>query len=131
MYEDKQRTFSGFMHWLLTIDDPNDTESRAFYQVGDLVGMLIAGDLAYAGIIDKPTIEEMGNLVANVSKGAVGGLVYLQLILQKVKNAKYDAADVALVFINLYQSVKRDLEANWNEMEMDPIVFEHSLCKLK
>ncbi|KAK7696533.1 hypothetical protein QCA50_001191 [Cerrena zonata] len=76
---DEQQSFTGFIHWMATMIDPTDN-MKAFYQVGDLIGMLIAGDLAYADIINKPTVEEMGKLVAKVSKGAVGGLVYLQLV---------------------------------------------------
>ncbi|KAK7696524.1 hypothetical protein QCA50_001182, partial [Cerrena zonata] len=106
--------------------DPTDN-MKAFYQVGDLIGMLIAGDLAYADIINKPTVEEMGKLVAKVSKGAVGGLVYLQLVEQKSRNAKYSVDEVQPVFVNLYQRLKEDLGEEWEEMKMDPIVFEHSL----
>ncbi|KAK7677631.1 hypothetical protein QCA50_019442 [Cerrena zonata] len=81
---DDLNSFSKFVDWLDNSKDPSDGV-RDFFMVGDLTGMLIAGDLAYAGVIDKPTVEEMGKLIAKVSKGAIAGLVYLRLLRSSPK----------------------------------------------
>lgn len=49
-------------------------DGKVFWQVGSLTQLLIAGDLAYADIIQQPEPEDMGHLVAVVSKGATSGM---------------------------------------------------------
>ena len=98
-----------------------------------LIRLLVAGDLAYAGIVEKPSVEEMGSLISVVSKGAVSGLNLLGLLPdKKTKHSKYPPTQVVNAFKLLFDRLKEALDAvEWNDMGLDTIVLEHSLCKLK
>lgn len=113
------------------IKSPQD-QRKAFLHTGSLLQLLVAGDLAYAGIIDMPTVEEMGILIAKVSKGAIAGLVVLQLLPTKEKGYKYPPVQVLKAFTSLYKSLQEKLtEDEWQEMGLNTVVLEHCLCKLK
>lgn len=125
------KKFSQFEEWLESSTNDADRKKH-FWLVGKLTRLLIAGDLAYAGVIDKPTVEEMGALIAKVSKGAIAGMVYLNLLPGRAKNYHYPARQTALAFKELYDRLKEELSDDERDrMGMDAIVLEHSLCKLK
>ena len=113
--------------------DTKDSEGNSFRQIGPLIRLLVAGDLAYAGIVEKPSVEEMGSLISVVSKGAVSGLNLLGLLPdKKTKHSKYPPTQVVNAFKLLFDRLKEALDAvEWNDMGLDTIVLEHSLCKLK
>lgn len=103
-----------------------------FHQIGPLTRLLIAGDLVYAGIIAAPTVEEMGGLVASTSKGALQGLIELNLLRPMEKGDGSYPDKVIHAFTSLYHNLKESLTSEeWKRMGMDVLVLEHSLCKFK
>ena len=104
----------------------------AFHQIGPLTRLLIAGDLVYAGIITPPTVDEMGSLIASVSKGALQGLIKLNLVPPANKGDDMYPEKVTRAFTTLYHDLKGSLTSDeWKRMGMDVLVLEHSLCKFK
>ena len=109
----------------------NPLEYNTFYQVGLLARLLIAGDLAYAGVIPKPTIEEMGRMIALVNKGALTGLARLGLLNLPKKGTKLSKDEVTVAFKVVYEYLSNNLTQEEQDiMGIDTIVIEHSLCKL-
>lgn len=82
---------------------------KNFYPFGDLIGMLVASDLAYAGVINKPTVEEMSKLIAKVSKGAIVSLIYLQLLSAQHKSYVYPKYQTVNAFTEIYNYLKEEL----------------------
>lgn len=120
--------FEQFVQQMQIVENDWD-KGKAFFQVGTLTQLLITGDLAYANIIQKPGVEEMGHLIAVVSERAVSGLEQLGLLYGQ---KKYTPEQVISVFTDLYNQLQEAItEGEWQNMSMDPIVLEHSLCKLK
>lgn len=77
--------------------------------VGKLVGYLICADLVYAGVLDLPTPEVVGDIVADIGKGGRAGLVRLKLI-----RGNATKRDVSLAF----QSLHRYIEGHFREEGM-------------
>ena len=127
---EKQKSFTECVEWFR---DTKDSEGNSFRQIGPLIRLLVAGDLAYAGIVEKPSVEEMGSLISVVSKGAVSGLNLLGLLPdKKTKHSKYPPTQVVNAFKLLFDRLKEALDpVEWSDMGLDTIVLEHSLCKLK
>ena len=135
-------TFTSVIEWLDKAEDKSvlvkkikdkqkPLEYNTFYQVGLLARLLIAGDLAYAGVIPKPTIEEMGRMIALVNKGALNGLARLGLLNLPNKGTKLSKEEVTVAFKVVHEYLTNNLtQEEQDNMGMDPIVIEHSLCKL-
>ena len=88
--------------------------------------------MVYAGLIAEPSVEEMGSLIAAVGKGAVSGLILLRLLPPKpTRTYKYPPMQVVNAFTLLYNDLKSSMDKEWVHMGLNPIVLEHSLCKLK
>ena len=100
----------------------------AFTQAGSLSRVLIVGDLVYAGIISKPTLDEMGTIIKDLNKGAVAGLTKIGLLPSTTK--KHSSEDVVEAFRNAYDTLQSNLtKEEWDAMGMDVLTVEHSLCK--
>ncbi|KAI0666354.1 hypothetical protein C8Q78DRAFT_994787 [Trametes maxima] len=94
-------------------------------QLGPLTGMLITADLVYAGKVAMPSVEEMGEMVHLLDRGASACLHFFRL-LDKSSNKE----TVQFVFTSLYDKVYASFtEAERSAMTFDPIMFEHCLCK--
>ncbi|KAI0676636.1 hypothetical protein C8Q78DRAFT_1073420 [Trametes maxima] len=94
-------------------------------QLGPLTGMLITADLVYAGKVAMPSVEEMGEMVHLLDRGASACLRFFRL-LDKSSNKE----TVQFVFTSLYDKVYASFtEAERSAMTFDPIMFEHCLCK--
>ena len=107
-------------------------DHSTFHHIGPLTQLLIAGDLVYAGIIAPPTVKEMGCLIASLSKGALQGLIALNLLHPADKGDDSYPDKVTDAFATLYKHLKGSLESDqWTKMGMDVLVLEHSLCKFK
>ena len=107
-------------------------DHSTFHHIGPLTRLLIAGDLVYAGIIAPPTVEEMGSLIASLSKGALHGLIALNLLRPAEKGDDLYTEKVTDAFATLYTHLEGSLESEqWKKMGMDVLVLEHSLCKFK
>ncbi|KAG6848987.1 hypothetical protein H0H93_012214 [Arthromyces matolae] len=102
--------------------------NKKITNVGPLTAVLIAGDLADAGVIPEPTPEMMGKLIFDLSKGAMVGLRYLKLIVGSHPSQQ----DVQRAMVILYNHLK----ANLTDEEQQIIKFsvrmiEHGLCKIQ
>lgn len=76
-----------------------------------------------------PEVDKMGQLIASISKGALDRLEWLMFLHEK---EKYITDEVKAAFEMFYNWVENALSAEeWKEMGLDPIILEHSLCKLK
>lgn len=124
------RTFSNFVAWLETVKFQDGR--NAFRLVGKLTRVLIAGDLVYAGMLDEPTVDEMGVMIAKISKGGIGGLRYLNLLPPHIPGYPFTPTQVLNAYTIVYNRLKEALDSEeWNEMGMNTLVLEHSLCKVK
>ncbi len=93
--------------------------------VGKLTSALCASDLVYSGLVEMPSVEEMGNLVCRIGAGAVKGLVALRLVQGQGPSSK-----VFPIFCRLYRALDSSLDAELKaKMDFDVIMFEHLLCK--
>lgn len=105
-------------------------DNMTFTQVGDLIRLLVAGDLVYAGIFQGPTLEEMGAVITKVNKGAIAGLKKLGALPDQQDKHTSDQVDKALS--DVYNSLRSGLtQEEWKDMGMDVLTLEHSLCKYK
>lgn len=91
--------------------------------------MLICGDLALAGIIDMPSVEEMGRMIADLGRGAQRGLYQLGLISSSKPN-DVESTDIIQAFKNLYIYLEAALTPEEKmAMSFSPLMLEHTLCK--
>ncbi|KAF8949810.1 hypothetical protein BDZ97DRAFT_1934993 [Flammula alnicola] len=58
---------------------PANKKSR-FPEIGDLTAYLLTADYVYAGVVAKPTLEEMGTIIHIINKGAVKALETVGLL---------------------------------------------------
>jgi hypothetical protein len=124
-----------FNRWLLS-DRPEHRKSftdlldlfdnsKAFPSVGKLTGYLMASDYAIAGVVDMPTLEELGAIVFDIGKGAMTGLRLLELQCETKEETIQAIAHVdKLVRDHFYNE---ELE----KMDYNPFVLEHMLCKFR
>ncbi|KAF8171682.1 hypothetical protein BJ912DRAFT_860433, partial [Pholiota molesta] len=101
-------------------------KKTAYPTFGRLVAYLVAVDLAYAGEIPAPTLDEMGDVIEYIDKGAVGGLRVLQLFHGKGPDG------AGQVFKHVFRYLDTALtETQKTEMRFDVFMVEHGLCKVK
>ncbi|KAF6746527.1 hypothetical protein DFP72DRAFT_1076366 [Ephemerocybe angulata] len=99
------------------------THSTAFPTMGPLIGYLLASDYALAGVVEKPTIRELGELVFSIRKGAYTGLSNLGFAC-----ATEDATAGALEVLHA-EICRRLPETRRVQMGYDVFILEHMLCK--
>jgi len=68
---------------ILYVQKKNGT--MLFPQLGPLASYLLTADLYYAGIVTKPTVDDMSTIIHQLNKGAVAGLEHLHLISPRPK----------------------------------------------
>jgi hypothetical protein len=100
--------------------------SPNFPNIGKLAALLICGDLANAGVVEKPTVEQMARLMFDVDKGAILGLQRLGIV--RSPNPSLQEVEIGLSFLHTY------LETNLTAEEKELIgygidMLEHGLCK--
>lgn len=109
------------------------TRPNRFAQIGTLAGYLLTADFVYAGVIAKPTLDEIGDMVYVINKGAVAGLVKLGLIqtlpakrgFRKGNKEEYkDAIKCVYSYLSTHLSKEKK-----GRMGLDTIMVEHLLCK--
>ncbi|KAG6905847.1 hypothetical protein DXG01_000415 [Tephrocybe rancida] len=100
---------------------------KTFNGVGDLTALLIAGDLAYAGLVDPPTPEAVGAIIHKIDWGAVEGLRRLGLVVGN----KPTQAEVVSAFTSLYNYLAEELtDIEKQSMAFGVTMVEHGLCKI-
>lgn len=109
---------------------------KVFQQIGDLAGYLLSADYVYAGVVEIPTIEEMGTIIRKINRGAVAGLEILGLISPRGRTTrgtyqKADEKECISGFRKLYEYLDGVLSPEEKDIVgFDTIMVEHTLCKL-
>ena len=97
-----------------------------FPNIGELTALLICGDLANAGVVEKPTVQQMARLMFDVDKGAILGLQRLGIV--KSANPSLQEVEIGLSFLHNY--LETNLTAEEKELiGYDINMLEHGLCK--
>lgn len=99
--------------------------------MGDLSIYLFVADLYAAGLLTLPTPEDLGVMIAALNSGAIKGLKALGYLPADFRLIVTTRPAVIAAFQEFYQDVEQMLTAEEREnMPWNPIVAEHSLCKL-
>ncbi|KAJ6447338.1 hypothetical protein C8R45DRAFT_850913 [Mycena sanguinolenta] len=115
-----------------------ESNPSRFQEIGSLAGFLLASDFVYAGVVQAPTVVEVGTIIRNINKGGVRGLELLGLISARQAGSgrssswkMADSAEVQAGFAKLYGFLDSELTAAQKaHMVFDGIMVENSLCKL-
>ena len=96
--------------------------------------MLMAGDLAYAGVISMPSVSEMATVIREVNKGAVKAMEALHILsgLSPYARAgsKHSLESVKAAFTKVFDFVDERLSVEVkDQVKWGPIVLEHTPCK--
>lgn len=102
------------------------TSKIAFPGFGALLSWLTALDLAHAGVVEFPTVNETCGIIREMGKGAMAGLV----ALGGLPNAKASLAQVTVAVVKL----DTYLSNRFTDAQLEFIVYnvgmeEHGLCK--
>ncbi|KAJ7119234.1 hypothetical protein C8R43DRAFT_960164 [Mycena crocata] len=107
-----------------------------FREIGSLAAFLLASDFSYAGVVQPPTVAEVGNIIRGINKGGASGLEMLGLLKPRERGAKgtwrlANVEEVKAGFGKLYTFLDKKLTAaQKGHMIFDGIMTENSLCKL-
>lgn len=96
-----------------------------FFGMGYLVGWLLASDYAYAGLVNEPSMSEVGRVIFKIDAGGKAGLALLGLGVGTAEACATSLSDLWDVILAQFT------RAEINEMGLDPITLEHALCKYK
>jgi hypothetical protein len=108
-----------------SIEDEDVSDKPKFPNIGPLTALLICGDLAMAGFVEKPTVKQMAKLIFCLEKGALLGLERLGLVPPK---ATFE--EVLTCFSFLYDYLDANLSHEDKLLiHFDVITLEHGLCK--
>lgn len=112
---------------------PKRGEKSIFPQLGNLSRISLVCDLAYASVCDMPTIRDMADCMVTMKSGGLAGLKVLGLLNEFPKGMQQ--AKKVQVVVDALQEVMDFLEMKFTnrereDMGLDVIVLEHSLCKL-
>ncbi|KAJ2922527.1 hypothetical protein H1R20_g14570, partial [Candolleomyces eurysporus] len=118
---------------------PQRHESKIFPYLGALGGFALTCDLAYAGVCQRPTVDEMAECIVELDKGALSGLRLLGLVEVDAEETASRGRKVEAVKEALH-SLAGQLKKTLRETEQsavglmvgdnaDWILLEHSLCK--
>lgn len=107
--------------------------THRFLHIGPLAGYLITADYVYAGLVEKPSIEEMGEIIWKLNKGGAKGLsklgIYLPAAAAKgVRRGGKEDCIKAFECVYSYLSTHLSQEKQ-KRMGFDVIMVEHLLCK--
>lgn len=124
---------------------PQRHESKIFPYLGALGGFALTCDLAYAGVCQMPTVDEMAECIVELDKGAMSGLELLGLMdsdsketpgkgregakgrrVEAVKEALHSLADQLKEMLS---EAEQSTVALTVGDDTDWILLEHSLCK--
>ena len=103
----------------------NLSSPRSAYHVktfGLLTALLTAGNLALAGALSMPSIEEFASCVARVNSGATKGLDKLGLLTSSTREVH------AAQFVKAHQYLESTL-SHQEDIKFSMFMTEHALCK--
>ncbi|KAJ7447671.1 hypothetical protein FB451DRAFT_1035409 [Mycena latifolia] len=120
------------LEWLTRKTKPKYMEMfefmKEFPQVGNLTAHLLVADYVDRGVIEMPSVREMGRIIFKIKAGALGGLVQLGYLADEQASEE----EVINAFESLYQYLEAHLTSEETAlMRFNPIMLEHALCKVK
>lgn len=94
--------------------------------VGPLCVYQLLADMHAAGLVDAPSVEQIGRLVGELAAGGKAGLVAAGYCA-----GSSSGREVAAAFVKFYGDVLAALtQEQADRLQWTPIVAEHTLCKL-
>jgi hypothetical protein len=110
---------------------PPGRETIRFPQLGPLGAFLLTGDLAYAGVCQKPTDSECALMMLKVHRGGLEGLKKLGLVhdIPRGSPSKDTITLVSESIREIFDVVRRLLGTMEYAGDIDFILIEHLLCK--
>lgn len=112
--------------WRHLADARGMDKAMLYPNIGDLIGYLICVDLVYAGILLAPSLDDMGDIVADMGKGARDGLERLGLVRKPANKSA-----VSHAFVDLVQYLYAHAPPDFASLRFDMFIVEHGLCKYK
>jgi hypothetical protein len=107
--------------------DSKDKKKKAFPQIGNLISHVLTADYAHAGKVQLPSIEDMGELVAEIDAGGLKGLRALGYLDGVPKPSK---EQVTGALRDIYEYLSANLtERQKRLMDFGMLLIEHALCK--
>ncbi|KAG6914191.1 hypothetical protein DXG01_001861 [Tephrocybe rancida] len=115
--------------WFTATD--KHSKKVVFKQIGSLTAYLLTCNYVYASVVQAPSDEELGKLLAHIHKGAVAGLQYLGFLPRGEKfKGQSGAGEVAEAFAWAVKSISNMFTEDQREKVMfDNIMAENLLCK--
>ncbi len=124
--------FAAFLKWMharVGWIHPETGEHHAggrFPILGGLTAFLLAGDLYYAGIVERPTCAEVAHVVHKNKKGSFKGLI----TSNQISGMNASVEEVVAGFIRVYEFLDQRLApVVKSAIGFDEIALEHILCK--
>ena len=107
--------------------DSKDKKKKAFPQIGNLISHVLTADYACAGKVQLPSIEDMGEIVAEIDAGGLKGLRALGY-LDGIPKLSKEQTTVALR--DTYEYLSANLtDRQKSLMDFGVLLIEHALCK--
>lgn len=95
---------------------------------GSVGAYLLTADYTYAGLVDKPTLADMGFFVSKLKRGSYRGLQNIGLIPRDCDSASQ--VDVTSALDILHRYIEGSFSASeLQTMGYDLFMLEHALCK--
>ena len=119
---DRMLSFSDGWEWLTKMKSGSSMPGA-----GKLSLYLLLADMACAGLVAMPTVQEMGSMIHKLQSGALAGL----------RVAGYLPADSGTVLTDVqtaFEAFYNDIEQLREEADLwewDTLTAEHTLCKIK
>jgi hypothetical protein len=105
-----------------------------FPQLGLLASYLLTADLYYAGVVAKPTVDDMVTIIQEMNKGAVAALERLCLIAPRVQmkksKRKGNREECRKAFEFMAEYIGNIIPQHLHDVLcVDLVMVEHTLCK--
>ena len=102
-----------------------------FPNIGPLTSYLLTADLVYAGVVERPSIQDVAWIIREVNKGPIAALESLGLVnIRQTGTSKPDLSQCQAALEYMYGVVCEVVpEECWEILHVDYITLEHSLCK--
>lgn len=106
-----------------------------FPHLGRLAACLLTSDYVYAGVVQRPSFDDIAELVRKINKGPIAAFEFLNWLPPRAQGPQgtkrlSDAGDISGLIKQAYELMQECLpkEAQ-EETGLDYIVTEHTLCK--
>ena len=104
--------------------------AKAFPNIGPLTSYLLAADLVYAGVVERPSVQDVACIIREVDKGPIAALEGLGLVTRQTADSKPNLSQCQAALEYVYGVVCEVVPEEHREtLYVDYIMLEHSLCK--